>query len=417
VPNENRTLNFIDLFAGAGGLSEGFMHAGYFPIAHVEMNPEACLTLKTRACYYHLKKTGQLSLYQDYLGGRITRTQLYSNVPESLLSSVINQKMSGDSMWALFTQIDDIMQEQHIKTVDIVVGGPPCQAYSIIGRSRKQGGMAGDPRNYLYRLYCRVLKKYQPRMFVFENVPGLLTAEQGKHFTNMKKAFRQVGYVIEHRILSAQDFGVLQNRQRVILIGWKKGTDFSYPDFNPVKHDYTVDALFRDLPRLEPGQTCNTYATTPPSKYLEDFQIRSDVDTLTWNTSRITCDQDREIYRLVIAAWNDKQRRMQYPELPEHLKTHKNTTAFTDRFKVVARDLPCTHTMVAHIAKDGHYFIHPDIGQARSITVREAARIQSFPDNFFFEGSRTSAFTQIGNAVPPVMARGIASRLKQELEK
>ena len=122
------------------------------------------------------------------------------------------------------------------------------------------------------------------------------------------------------------------------------------------------------------------------------------------------------VYRRVIELWNDNHQRLRYCDLPDNLRTHHNTTAFLDRFKIVEGDTSTCHTMMAHISKDGHYFIHPDLSQARSITVREAARIQSFPDSYYFESSRTAAFTQIGNAVPPLMAKAIAVEIKNLLE-
>ena len=124
-----------------------------------------------------------------------------------------------------------------------------------------------------------------------------------------------------------------------------------------------------------------------------------------------------EIYKRAIELWNNEQKRLKYSDLPNELITHKNIDGFLDRFKIVAADLPTSHTMMAHISKDGHYYIHPDMAQARSITVREAARIQSFPDNFYFEMSRTSAFTQIGNAVPPLMAKAIATAIREQFCK
>lgn len=410
-------INYIDLFAGAGGLSEGFSAIGCHPIAHVEMNSDACDTLRTRSCFYYLKQHGNLSLYYDYLSGKITRDKLYAAIPEEVLSGVINQTMSTDTMLSLYKKIDRLMDIQKQKAVDIIVGGPPCQAYSLVGRAVKRDSMRNDPRNYLYKIYIRMLEKYSPKMFVFENVPGLLTANKGKYFADMKEAFNNAGYEIDYRILNAKNFGVLQSRLRVILIGWKKGSGKKYPEFHENTSTYTVSDILQDLPPLQAGGTNNKYRPGKYSKYLSDTGIRKQTDILTWHCSRPNIERDRDIYRCVINAWNKEKKRIKYTDLPDELCTHKNRSAFLDRFKVVAADLPTSHTMIAHISKDGHYFIHPDIKQARSITVREAARIQSFPDDFFFEGSRTAAFTQIGNAVPPLMAKGIAAELIKQLEE
>ena len=414
---ENNKYNFIDLFAGAGGLSEGFLSCGFTPVAHVEMNADACLTLKTRACYYYLARQGKLDIYRKYLQGKISRNELYSLVPQEVLETVLNQKMSKETMKGLFESIDTIMEKQSIQKVDLIVGGPPCQAYSLVGRAVSADSMASDPRNYLYQLYCRVLKKYQPEMFVFENVPGLLTACGGKYYRNMKMVFKRFGYDLHDKVLNASDFGVLQNRNRVILIGWKKGSKFKYPIFQNISETFLVKDLFYDLPPLQAGEIGSRYRQVKIGKYLKKFDIRSKDDILTWHVARPHIDRDREIYRHVIRSWNQGGIRLKYTNLPDELKTHKNISVFLDRFKVVAGNLRASHTVMAHLAKDGHYFIHPDINQARSITLREAARLQSFPDNYFFEGSRTSVFTQIGNAVPPIMAKGIANGILYELER
>jgi len=411
-------LNYIDIFAGAGGLSEGFMMNGFNAIAHIEMNEDACYTLKTRLCYYYLKKHDKIRDYYGYLRGEISRDVLYSMVPGSLLDTVINETLSEQRMHLVFDKIDHLMKQQRINHVDLVVGGPPCQAYSLVGRARKtrENKMVGDPRNFLYKLYCQVLVKYKPKMFVFENVPGVLTANNGLYFADMQKEFRLAGYNLDYRILNASDFGVLQNRHRVILIGWQNHLNYQYPMFGIIYNDFTVNEIFSDLPPLQAGESSNRYKTEP-TRYLEWSGIRNKNDVLTWHVARPNIDRDREIYRIAIRTWNTDKKRLKYTDLPEELCTHRNRTAFLDRFKVVASDLMVSHTLVAHIAKDGHYFIHPDHEQARSISVREAARIQSFPDNFYFEGSRTSAFVQIGNAVPPLMAAGIAKTLKKEMLK
>ena len=408
-------MNYIELFAGAGGLSEGFLQNGFSPLAHIEMNTDACYTLKTRICYHYLKKQNKLSFYNKYLRGQITREILYSFVPEELLNSVINEKMSDDTMCAIFDKVDALVEG---KEVDIIIGGPPCQAYSLVGRAVKEDKMQGDERNYLYRLYCRFLKRYQPKMFVFENVPGLLTANKGQHFANLKKYLARVGYKIECKELNAKNFGVLQNRRRIIIIGWKAVFDgrYKYPQFEEIKHSYKVEDILTDLPAIQAGGGNNEYMGKP-SKYLTEFGIRAKNDVLTYHVARPHIQRDKEIYKRVIDAWNDGHKRLKYVDLPSELRTHKNVTSFLDRFKIVEWDTQTCHTMMAHISKDGHYFIHPDKTQARSITVREAARIQSFPDNYYFEGSRTAAFTQIGNAVPPLMSKAIAEGIKRIIEE
>lgn len=407
-------LTYIDIFAGAGGLSEGFLKNGYMPIAHVEMKKEACLTLKTRTCYYHLKNENRIGEYNRYLKKQISRDELYAMVPEGLLDTVINKTMDKRSMQELYSQIDNLMCKQGVQSVDVLVGGPPCQAYSLVGRARSKNNMEGDLRNYLYELYSDMLEKYKPRMFVFENVPGLLTAKKGEYFLNMRERFRQAGYELDYRILNSKDYGVLQNRRRVILIGKRKGEEYHYPVFKKTAKTYFVSDLLKDLPPIYPGEQKSIYISEP-TEYLLKSSIRTKDDILTWHEARPNIERDRKIYRCVIKAWDEKRVRLKYIDLPEELCTHKNRETFLDRYKVVASNLEYAQTMVAHISKDGHYFIHPDINQARSVSVREAARIQSFPDNYYFEGGRTSAFLQIGNAVPPLMADVIAAELKQQL--
>jgi DNA (cytosine-5)-methyltransferase 1 len=402
-------ITYIDLFAGAGGLSEGFSNVGFEPIAHVEMSADACKTLKTRACYYYLKEENKLALYYDYLAGKITKDQLYELVPQSVLDSVICETMSDDTMESIYKQINKLMEQTNVLHVDLVIGGPPCQAYSQVGRSRKC--MDNDPRNKLYKHYFQALEKYKPTMFVFENVPGLITAGGGCYLKDIFAEFKSLGYELDYKIVDAFDFGVLQKRQRIILIGWEKDSGHSYPGLEKVTGEYTVQDILQDLPDIQPGQSSDKYKAQRINGYLSATGIRNENDILTWHVARTNINRDRDIYRRAIEAWNNGQKRLKYSELPSELITHKNISGFLDRFKVVAADLTASHTMMAHISKDGHYYIHPDINQARSITVREAARIQSFPDDFYFEGSRTSAFIQIGNAVPPLMAKAIATAL------
>ena len=155
-------FNYLDLFAGAGGLSEGFMRAGFNPIAHVEMDPAACFTLRTRMAYHWLKENDKLEQYAEYLNRCISRSELYEQVPESVIQSVINAEIAETTLPDIFKQIDSLLENQKL---DLIIGGPPCQAYSVVGRARSPNKMRGDKRNYLYILYAEFLKEYEPEYF------------------------------------------------------------------------------------------------------------------------------------------------------------------------------------------------------------------------------------------------------------
>lgn len=411
---------FLDLFAGAGGLSEGFIQAGFSPVAHVEADRAACFTLRTRMAYHWLKSVGREKLYADYLERKISRDELYAVVPDEIGKSVINREIAKESMEDIFHAIDEQLQD---KKLDLLVGGPPCQAYSLVGRSRDSKRMLGDKRNYLYIFYAEFLERYQPEYFVFENVVGLLSAKDKEgncYFDEMRQLFRESGYETEYRIISADDYGVLQTRKRIILVGRKGYQTGFYPEPEKWNPGVAVGEVFNDLPPIQAGsgQVLPCQIKSYTGTWLYESGIRNDVMPVTWHQSRPNTAQDLEIYRRVADLWNQKQKRLEYNDLPEYLKTHNNRTAFVDRFKVVAADLPASHTVVAHLSKDGHYYIHPDISQNRSITPREAARLQTFPDDYYFESvkpipGRTAAFRQIGNAVPVLLARKIAEKLKE----
>ena len=416
--------NYLDLFAGAGGLSEGFIQAGYVPVAHVEMDEAACFTLRTRAAYHWLKTNDRLNIYKDYISGKITRDAFYKTVPERVLNAVLNYEISEKTLPAIFEQIDGFLEG---KKLDLIVGGPPCQAYSLVGRARSENGMVGDKRNYLYKLYAEFLKRYEPQYFVFENVTGLLSAKEDDgslHFDNMRVLFKKCGYSTEYKVLNATDYGVLQNRKRIILIG-KYGINEKgfYPDIPAEKNEgITVSEIFKDLPALHAGE--GSYgpvdALTYSGTYLYNMGIK-DTDYITFHNARPHIAKDLKIYRLLAETWRDHKKRINYPDLPKELRSHNNTTAFLDRFKVVAGDLPYSQTVVAHVSRDGHYYIHPDVEQNRSLTPREVARLQTFPDSYYFESKkaipgRTAAFRQIGNAVPVRLAYCVAKALKGSIE-
>jgi DNA (cytosine-5)-methyltransferase 1 len=405
-------MNFIDLFSGAGGLSEGFIRAGFNALAHVEMDLSACKTLETRLLYHRLHEENKLDHYHDYLLGNTSRDDFFARFgDQELLDSVINLGIGKENNEEIFNRIDALAGNDE---VDMIVGGPPCQAYSLIGRARDEKGMKDDPRNLLYKEYAKYLKRYRPKLFVFENVIGLISAEGGLYFKNMQKYFRSIGYKLDYKVQHSDDFGVLQKRRRIILIGWRKDIEFAYPEMEKIEHSFVVKDLLSDLKPLKSGEAKDvTKYKNATTEYLEQNQIRNGVDFVTQHIARPHNERDLAIYKIAVKKLR-KGERLRYPDLPENLKTHKNEKSFLDRFKVVNPD-GYSHTVVAHIAKDGHHYIHPSLRQNRSLSVREAARIQSFPDDFYFEGGRTAAFRQIGNAVPPLMAESIASTINGQI--
>lgn len=421
---------FIDLFAGAGGLSEGFIRAGYTPIAHVEMNKEACDTLKTRAAFHHLKRIGSLDIYERYLREKKEKedgSKLWNQVPKKVIDSVIQEAIGENTINDLFTKIDDLKGDD---SVDIIIGGPPCQAYSVAGRARLGNRVEEDPRNELYKYYVKFIEYYRPKMFVFENVMGIKTAKGGGPFEDLQRLVRELGYEIEPREQIASNYGVLQKRHRMIIVGWKTTengipTNYHYPDLNPHETTYKIARdLFYDLPerKSNDGSLCECIEYTQPlseMQYLQESGIRGELNFTTQHVSRFNNELDREIYVRAVKMLQEKGEKINYAKLEPRLQKHKNKDKFLNRFNVVDPD-GCCHTIVAHIAMDGHYYIYPTpnptIENARSITVREAARIQSFPDDYFFEGSRTAAFRQIGNAVPVMMSYNIALSLLNQLE-
>ena len=413
-------LTFLDLFAGAGGLSEGFIQAGFEPVAHVESAKAACNSLRTRISYHWLKSQDRTEKYVEYLEGILARHDFYGQVPARVLDSVINAEISDGALPGIFQRIDELLQNRRL---DLIIGGPPCQAYSLVGRSRDRNKMKGDWRNYLYIHYAEFLHRYKPTFFVFENVTGLLSARDRvghSYLQKMTDVFHQYGYRTEYETLSARDYGVPQNRRRIILVGRRGDAEGFYPKPDNYESHVPVGEFLTDLPPLKAGEgrTGPCRILPYPGTWLYDAGIRIGGLPVTWHQARAHTEQDLEIYRIAIDLWNDGKTRLDYNALPDHLKTHRNRRSFRDRFKVVASDLPYSQTVVAHIARDGHYYIHPDRNQNRSLTPREAARLQTFPDDYYFESSlrltrRTPAFSQIGNAVPVLLARKLAEKLKE----
>ncbi len=408
-------MNVIDLFAGAGGLSEGFIQAGYSMIGHVEMDKHAASTLRTRMIYHELRKRKLLNVYEDYIKSDITLDEVIEKYNlQDIARSVLCEKIDEDYK-SLVGKLRRIVGDRKI---DVIVGGPPCQAYSYIGRARDINRMKNDDRNYLYKYYVEFLKAFQPKVFVFENVPGLVSAGGGQYLEDMRKLMKKAGYDTDYKILNAIDYGVPQNRRRVILIGWnsESGLD-SYPLPDKVKRNYKVRDIFSDLPPLVAGGGTEVQKRKARNVVLEKLGVTSKAfDLLIDHRTRSHNARDLEIYDYAVKL-KGRGENLKYHNLPGRLKTHKNEKSFLDRFKVVDENADGSHTVVAHIGKDGHYYIHPDLSQNRSLSVREAARLQTFPDDYKFEGPRNARYKQIGNAVPVLLGKHIAKTIKSEMHE
>ncbi len=401
----DRKYNFIDLFAGCGGLSEGFYAQGFNALAHVEIDHFACETLKTRMKYYG-----------------------YDDVEKAVLEEDITSK-------GILAKIKKAVGEQ---SVDLIIGGPPCQSFSPLGKAKDENNMQDDPRNYLFENYVKVLNYFKPKLFVFENVTGLLDTEvKGKSIFKMilrrlRRNYRVLGDE-DTIVFNATNYGVPQERKRVILIGVRKDINIAAEDvYKEIKKTHylpgapsgaekglkkyvTVKDAIGDLPKLQQGQGeksmdyPNEYDSCNP--YVKKIRKRSD-RKLRDHVARRNNEKDVERYRAMAENhWN-------FLELLEHRPDlgHEKKRVFFNSYKVQWWDMPA-RTIIAHLYKDGNQFIHPDPDQGRSITVREAARLQSFPDDFVFEGSRSEQFKQIGNAVPPMLAEAIANAVRLQLEK
>ena len=398
-----KKYTFIDLFAGCGGLSEGFYKQGFQGLTHVEYDHYACESLRTRIKHYG-----------------------YQENEISVLEKDITDK----------DIIEQIELEVSSKSVDLLIGGPPCQSFSSLGRAKDENGMQDDPRNYLFESYEKILNHFKPKIFVFENVTGLLTAKLGKEKTVniiLKKLGKDYKLIKSPNdmVLNSCDYGVPQVRKRIILIGVRKDIEIDPEEiyngiikthYNPVssveekknkKKYVTVKDAIYDLPSIKPGEgeKIIEHDVDKWNNYLSTVRSKNDTALLD-HVSRTHNEKDRKRYHEMSKnKWTFKELLEKKPSL-NHIKQR----VFNNSYVVQFWDKPA-RTIIAHLYKDGNQFIHPDHTQERSITPREAARLQSFPDNFIFEGSRTQQYKQIGNAVPPLMAEAIAKSIKLTLQK
>ena len=396
-----KKYTFIDLFAGCGGLSEGFYRQGFKALAHVEIDHWACETLRTRMKFYGYKDSDKAVIEQD-----ITSEDILERIEEVVKG----------------------------KTVDIIIGGPPCQAYSTAGRVRDGKKMATDARNYLFESYVRILEHYRPKFFVFENVTGLLNAkvEGSLIFPRVINALGQSYKLIsdpEILVHNTADYGVPQIRKRVIIMGVRNDIDKDviqlYNDVVKTHWNPEVPAIERigrkqfvnvmqaigDLPPVEPGHDASTQEFNYPcdNEFLRRIGSPG-LHPLMDHIARKHNDLDRERFQVMIHNhWSFGRLRREMPQYE-----HEHARVFDNSYVVQWWDMP-SKTILAHIHKDGFQFIHPDELQRRTFTVREAARIQSFPDDFEFKGSRGEKYKQIGNAVPPLFAEALAKSIRKNL--
>ncbi len=511
--SDSNFIPVIDLFAGPGGLGEGFsaFHrqncSKHFQIAlSIEMEEWAHKTLELRSFFRHFPIGRVPSAYYAHLRGEITRHELFRCFPRAAAQA-------GKEAWkaelgvAEAGEVDRRIREALGSTENwILCGGPPCQAFSVVGRSRNGGIADDDSRVYLYKQYLRILAVHEPALFILENVKGLLSsAVRGNEiFNQMLEDLQDPGKVIGNRrrggaqyslysivlesglshldavpqfrpkdfIVKSEDFGIPQLRHRVIILGIRKDLARSkMPLLEAHGIPVSTSKVLQGLPRLRSGLTrspdgqhewrnaialimgtdfmrsrrngsegmlrerllqtvCSLrdmrhdrggefVPCVPRIDYEHDWFLDGALEGVCNHASRPHMSSDLHRYLFAACYARVQGRSPELNDFPSELhpnhKSLKNALAkghFDDRFRVQMADRPAT-TITSHIAKDGHYFIHYDETQCRSLTVREAARLQTFPDNYYFCGPRTHQYRQVGNAVPPLLARQIAGLVAQ----
>lgn len=508
------SIPVVDLFAGPGGLGEGFSSLNdgksFHIIVSAEKDPVAHETLQLRAFFRLLKNNDREGLSDYYAFCKGEATKPYSEQTEYLWNQAKEEALcielgteKGNA--TLDEAIQKRLGNKGIRAPWILIGGPPCQAYSLVGRARNRGNAEysaeADHRNFLYKEYLRIINRYKPTMFVMENVKGMLSAtvNGGKIFheilQDLAAPHRAFPDETEHScyrihslntelsfkagddpakvdpntfIIKAEDFGVPQARHRVILIGIREDLAISsnlsllqkkeqinvedviyeLPPLrsrlskekdsalnwqnrvNEMLNQISQEAVKADMPEIalelvEASKNVSRHSSFGASRVKRDKKLSTGNDALddwfedenldVWlnhetRGHRID-DLGRYAFASAFAKLNGRSPKGHTEfNLPGLAPSHKNWESgkFSDRFRVQTKKGPST-TITSHISKDGHYFIHYDPAQCRSLTVREAARLQTFPDNYFFQGGRTQQYHQVGNAVPPFLANQIAT--------
>lgn len=467
----------IDLFAGPGGLGEGFSSVRengqkVFDISlSIENNSTACQTLLLRKFFRCFSKNEVPQEYYDYIKGKISKEELYNIYPNEYhkAQNEILQVTLGNTSNA---ELDTIIKSKIGDNKNwLLIGGPPCQAYSLVGRSvmkkLKKDDFEKDPRHLLYKEYLRIISVHKPAVFVMENVVGILSSKlhgelifpkilQDLSIKNgNKEMYKLYSFVSRNHdpkdfVVEAEQYGIPQKRHRVLILGIRADIDIKPNILKKKDKKISIGDVISDLPKLRSGisKGIDDYEhwkqillnqNYAPKKILKDIEhtqhqeigsiyaqrtnnnmakeLKSwyydpNLDGISDHISRkhIVSDIMRYFFASTFAQKNNISPRLNdFPKelLPKHKNVQNAITSnsvFNDRFKVQLKDEPSS-TIISHISKDGHYFIHYDPTQARSLTPREAARLQTFPDNFKFEGNRTEQYHQIGNAVPPLLAK------------
>lgn len=404
-----KKYNYLDLFAGCGGLSDGFEKTGkYELIGAVEWEKDPISTLINRLN----NKWNIMDSHKKCLRFDMQRT-------EELLFGWKNDEVYGNG--------EGLKKKVGSKKIDVIVGGPPCQAYSIAGRVRDENGMHDDYRNYLFESYIKIVKEFQPKIFIFENVPGLLSAKPGG--IDIKKKivdeFRKINFEViddlKLALIDASEYGVPQNRKRIIILGinknyFKENNQAILEDFykNIItkfkEKKVTVREAIGDLEKLYPldkeikvnNKKFSHYPSfTELEAHFPRYHNKRDIEIFTKLTKDI--ETNKNLYSNI--------------DNIKKLYTEKTGKASNVHKYYVLRWEEQSNTIVAHLYKDGLRHIHPDSKQARSITIRESARLQTFDDDFVFLGSSGSQYKMIGNAVPPKLSEKISKAVKIFIEK
>ena len=406
----NRKIKMLDLFAGCGGLTDGFMQTNCFnDIAAVEWKEPQVRTLRNRL----RTKWGEQDADERVLHFDIQReAELFAG-------------WSEDKDYESSRGLDYYVNEAN--GIDIIIGGPPCQAYSVAGRVRDEKGMADDYRNFLFEHYLAIVDRYQPDLFIFENVPGILSAApHGKKVSEIiQKEFSKKDYEITSKlkgaIVNAADYNVPQNRKRVILVGIRRKS------FKDIDIQKMLDDFYK---QILPSHKCENVLTVkdaigmlPPLEPYWDEEHHSKRKShsvpncdVTWHVPRYNNLRDMDTFKLLAEDLESGKNEYDSKKIAELYEKKVGAKSPIHRYHVLNPNEPST-TIIAHLHKDGNRFIHYDSKQARTITPREAGLLQSFDADFEFLGSRGSVYEMIGNAVPPQLAKALAESVIELLVK